>query len=350
MKRSTIIGFAFLLAIVALLVWYYGFQGHVFIDPFIPSTYLNAIFTITAIIVVYQVVVKITRFGIIRSKGTVGESRMVKSVVKFLFIFLVLVVVVFLWVPLGAVGDIFALFGGSMLGWSLQAPISGIAAWLMVSIVRPFRVGDRVQLPQHNLVGDVVSISPLYTTLNQVGGSVGSEEPADRTILVPNAMLFSSLVINYTPKHQDELLQSHSAKINAEAPRAYMLDEFVLRISFDSDWDDAERILLEAARNATADIIKETGQQPYVRGDYGDWYGPFLRLRFLTNATQRPKIIYEISKYVFKAVQASDKVDMAIPYIYSFRKSAQMSGHPANGNDESKPPRKKEIEPKETGN
>ncbi len=350
MKTRAIIGFILLLSIVALLIWYYGFQGHLFIDPFIPSTYLNAIFTITAFIVVYQVVVKIIRFGVIRSKGTVGESRMVKSVIKFVFILLILVVVMFLWVPLGALGDLFALFGGSMLGWSLQAPISGIAAWLMVSIVRPFRVGDRVNLPQYNLTGDVVSISPLYTTLNQVGGSVGSEEPADRTILVPNAMLFSSLVINYTPKHQDELLQSHSAKINAEAPRAYMLDEFVLRISFDSDWDESERILLEAARSATAEIIKQTGQEPYVRGDYGDWYGPFLRLRFLTNATQRPKIMYDISKYVFKAVQASDKVDMAIPYIYSFRKSVQMAGRPTNGNDEGKSPQKKGLEPKEPGN
>jgi hypothetical protein len=87
-----------------------------------------------------------------------------------------------------------------------------------------------------------------------------------------------------------------------------------------------------------------------VRGDYGDWYGPFLRLRFLTNATQRPKIIYEISKYVFKAVQGSDKVDMAIPYIYSFKKSSQMEGKPSNGNGDGKAKHKPEPGLREGGN
>jgi hypothetical protein len=54
-----------------------------------------------------------------------------------------------------------------------------------------------------------------------------------------------------------------------------------------------------------------------------DWYGVFLRLRFMTLATDRPRIIHEISKRVFKSVQASKNVDLAIPYIYSFRKGHQ---------------------------
>jgi len=338
MKKSTIIGYLFLFLVILIAIWYYGFQGSLVIGGIIPPSYFNAMFLIALLIVIYQVLTKFIRFGVLRSKGSEGEAHMVRAVFKFVIIVAVVFVFFLFFGDLGALGGLFALFGGSMLGWSLQAPISGMAAWLMVSIVRPFRVGDRVQLPQYALVGDVVSISPLYTTLNQVGGSVGSEEPADRTILVPNAMLFSSLVINYTPKHQEELIKSHSEKFRHQPARAYMLDEFVLRISFDSDWDEAEKILIEAARAATADIIEKTGQQPYVRGDYGDWYGPFLRLRFLTNATERPKITYDISKYVFKAIQANDKVDMAIPYIYSFRKGAQWFGKSPDGNGGHKPP------------
>jgi len=213
------------------------------------------------------------------------------------------------------------------LGWSLQAPISGVAAWMLISIMRPFRVGDRIQLPSFGLVGDVVDVSALYTTLNQVGGSVGSEEPADRTILIPNAMLFGALVINYTPKHQEELIrQSHLKNEKKDGdPSSYMLDEFVLRLTFDSNWDEAERILLDTAREVTADIIRETGEQPYIRADMADWYGVFMRLRFLTNATMRPKIIHEISKRVFKAIQNNDKVDFAIPFIYSYKKGQDMA-------------------------
>jgi hypothetical protein len=102
-----------------------------------------------------------------------------------------------------------------------------------------------------------------------------------------------------------------------------MLDEFVLRLSFDSDWDEAEKILLDSAKEVTADIIQKTGQEPYIRSDMSDWYGVYMRLRFMTIATDRPKIIHEISKKVFKSIQASKNVDLAIPYIYSFRKGLQ---------------------------
>ena len=76
----------------------------------------------------------------------------------------------------------------------------------------------------------------MYTTLNQVGGSIGSEEAIGRNILIPNAMLFSQVAINYTAKQQ--------------AP--YFLDEVIIRLTFDSDWDIAEKILLDAARKSPA--------------------------------------------------------------------------------------------------
>src|SRR5208283_6130526 len=99
--------------------------------------------------------------------------------------------------------------------------------------------------------------------LDQVGGTIGSEEAVGRHILVPNAMLFSQVVINYT--------------VTQDA--AYMLDELVIRITFDSDWDEAERILLDAADRVTGDIIRISGVKPYIRSDIYD-YGVYLRLRY----------------------------------------------------------------------
>ena len=34
-------------------------------------------------------------------------------------------------------------FFGMMLGWSLQQPVTGIAAWLMIILKKPFRIGPR---------------------------------------------------------------------------------------------------------------------------------------------------------------------------------------------------------------
>lgn len=203
---------------------------------------------------------------------------------------------------LGTFGAAFSLFGGMLLGWSLQAPVSGFAAWILVSLKRPFRPGDRVQFPNLNLTGDIKDIGAMYTVLNQVGGSIGSEEAVGRHILLPNAMLFGQVVINYT-------VSQHAA---------YMLDEVVVRITYDSDWQKAEEILLRAASDITADVIRATGKPPYIRADLYD-YGVYLRLRYHTRATERAETAYRINRAIFREIQATPSVDIAIPYVYSYR-------------------------------
>jgi small-conductance mechanosensitive channel len=334
MRKMSIYSIVFVLLSIIFCIWYYIFDGRTVIGLFIYGNQIDniviSILSIAILIIVYKIGIIIIKTLIIKTKGTGGEIVMIKGVFQFFIILLAIIIIAATWTSIGTLGTLFIAFGGMFLGWSLQGPISGMAAWLLVSIARPFRVGDRVQLPSYALVGDIVSISPLYTTLNQVGGSVGSEEPANRTILIPNAMLFSSLVINYTPKNQNELIKNARSIHNTvdACESAYMLDEFVLRLSFDSDWDEAEKILLNVAKEVTADIIKKTGQEPYLRADFGDWYAVFLRLRFMTLATERPRVIYEISKRVFKEIQHHPNVDLGIPYIYSYHKGNQWA--PAN--------------------
>ena len=50
-----------------------------------------------------------------------------------------------------------------------------------------------------------------------------------------------------------------------------------------------------------------------------------MRLRFMTKATDRPRITHEIVKRIFRGFQRSARVDFAIPHIYSFRKGVQAS-------------------------
>ncbi len=310
------------------LFWYSKLGGESLVTG-VPLEYTQQLIVLVLVVASLFVLYKIGAFFLkslmLKMGGKEGEVGMLQGVYKFIIITVGILTLLSSWFSLGSLGAIFAAFGGMFLGWSLQGPISGLAAWFLVSVIRPFSVGDRVQLPSYSLVGDIVHITPLYTILNQVGGSVGSEEPANRTVLIPNAMLFSALVINYTPKDQGELIElSNKRKAMAGSSQsAYMLDEFVLRLSFDSDWDEAEKILLDAAKEVTADVIKKTGQEPYIRADMTDWYGVYMRLRFMTVATDRPKVIHEISKKVYKAVQASRNVDLAIPYIYSYKKGFQ---------------------------
>ena len=242
-------------------------------------------------------------------RGAPGEVKMLTGFVRVVTIIIMIIVLLYATGTLQAIGTVVGAFAGLLLGWSLQAPVSGMAAWVLVTIKRPFRVGDRVLFPSLGLNGDVLEVGLMYTKLNQVGGSIGSEEAIGRNILIPNAMLFSQVAINYTPEHT----------------AAYFLDEVVIRLTYDSDWDAAERILINAARAVTEDIIRETGKEPYIRSDNYD-YGVYMRLRFMTNAMDRPRVSHEILKRIFADFQRNPHVDFAIPYLYSYRKGMESAG------------------------
>lgn len=242
--------------------------------------------------------------GVRHRSGPEGEIRMLNGFLGVITGLVIIGAFVYSLGRLQAVGTLAAGFAGMLLGWSLQAPVSGVAAWVLITLKRPFRIGDRVLFPSLNLLGDIKNVGLMYTVMDQVGGSVGSEEAIGRDILIPNAMLFTQVAINYTPKAQ----------------AAFFLDEVVIRITYDSDWDSAEKIMLKAAETVTADIIRETGEKPYIRSDMWD-YGILMRLRYMTMAKDRPRITHEIVRHIFKAVQKNHKVDLAIPFVYSFRKS-----------------------------
>ncbi|MEI6807131.1 MAG: mechanosensitive ion channel domain-containing protein [bacterium] len=256
----------------------------------------------------YELVALVINITIRRRRGSIGEVKMLTT---FARIMAAIVIVALLLSATGALARWIAVvsaFAGMLLGWSLQAPVSGIAAWILVTIKRPFRIGDRVLFPSLGLAGDVLEVGLMYTKLDQVGGSIGSEDAIGRNILIPNAMLFSQVAINYTPR-QDS---------------AYFLDEVVTRITYDSDWDTAEKIMVNAARKVTANIIKETGKEPYVRADMYD-YGVYMRLRYMTLAMDRPRISHEILSIVFKEFQHHPRVDFAIPFVYSYKKGVERS-------------------------
>jgi small-conductance mechanosensitive channel len=239
-----------------------------------------------------------------RKKKPTAEWMMVNRLYWLVGILACFAVVFYGLGILGKVSTLLSLFGGMVIGWSLQEPLSGLVAWVLINLRRPFRPGDRVQFPKLELTGDVKNIGAMYMELNEVGGTIGSEEAVGRSVFIPNAMLFDHVVINYASAH--------------EAP--YILDELVVRITYDSKWDVAERILIDAARQVTKDVIEATGTTPYIRSELYD-YGVYMQLRYQTRVNERAKTSYKITKLIFEEIQRNPLVDVAIPYIYSYRAS-----------------------------
>lgn len=198
-------------------------------------------------------------------------------------------------------------FLGMVLGWSLQAPVTGIAAWLMLILKRPFKLGDRVIIA--GITGDVMDITLTHVILNQVGGTVSSEERSGRGILIPNAILFGQTITNYTLDEE------------------YILVEVPVRITFKSDWTEAERILVNAAAEVTAEVIQETGEEPFIRAELFD-AGIMMRLRYKTRPVDRAKSLSDIVKIIFHEFAKSDAVEFCYAHsevIYSWKDQPALS-------------------------
>jgi len=184
------------------------------------------------------------------------------------------------------------LFAGlisASLGFSLQRPITGMAAWLMLVIKRPFEIGDRVIIG--NVKGDVSDISLSHVHIKEIGGTIPSEETSGRTILIPNAKLFEEDIINYTRKDN------------------FILDEVSFPITFDSDIDEAQEIAKESAMIVLKDYEKNP-QKPYTR-TYFQPSGVDIFVRYPTLASNRNEISSKITQNVFKKINQTEKIKFA---------------------------------------
>jgi small-conductance mechanosensitive channel len=206
----------------------------------------------------------------------------------FMFAVVVLVIIGF-GESLGTIGITLA-FVSALFSWGVRNPIMNLAAWLMIVLRRPYRIGDRVILG--GITGDVKDITMTYTVLEQVGGTVSGEEKSGRGVMIPNLHLFNWTVINYT------------------ADDKYILDEAPVRLTYDSNIDLAEQIMICHAWEATADAIQETGEQPYVRFELIP-SGVIGRVRYRVLAVDRQKSSTEIVNGIFKEFSQTEGIRFA---------------------------------------
>ena len=283
------------------------------------SDYINSegpflgILSLVSIYVFYQVTRRILRQGLLK------RAYKEENVQHFLFMWR------YLWLGAGTVLGLISFSGslatlgisaaflGMILGWSLQAPVTGIAAWLMIILKRPFKIGDRVIIS--GIIGDVVDITLTHVLLNQVGGTIGGEEKSGRGVLIPNATLFSQVIYNYTLDNSSSGTRpAGDKKVGDVDTAALILDEVVVRLTFESDFDEAERILIEAARQVTADIVLSTGEQPFIRAELFD-SGLYMRLRYQTVAKERQRISSDIARVLLREFQRNERVEFAYPHL-----------------------------------
>lgn len=166
---------------------------------------------------------------IVRHLEDIGHRHNLLRVTKLISIALFCIIITFTIFqdPMGSLYSLGVL--SLILGFSLQAPITSFIGWLYLIFRTPFQVGDRIEVKGHR--GDVVEINFLDTSIMECNGSyLGNDRQSGRIIRVPNSVILSQEVINYSGTSQE-----------------LIWNETPLQIAYTSDLNFVEKCLVNTA-------------------------------------------------------------------------------------------------------
>ena len=183
-----------------------------------------------------------------------------------------------------------------------------IAHWLFIIFRHPFRVGDRIQIGDY--AGDVLDIRFFQFLLMEIGNWVDAEQSTGRVINLPNGMVFSKPIANYSQGFY------------------YIWNEIPVLLTFESNWQKAEGLLLAIANNHSAHLsdtaeqrAKEASRRflffynnltPIVYVSVKD-SGVLLTIRYLCEPKQRRNTSHAIWKEILLTFADQKDIDFAYP-------------------------------------
>jgi small-conductance mechanosensitive channel len=221
------------------------------------------------------------------------------KIVRFVFLGFVLVVI-FPYLP-GSDSPAFkgvSIFIGILFSLGSSSAIANMVAGLLLTYMRPFKVGDRVKIA--DTVGDVLEKTLLVTRIRTIKNVL---------ITVPNAMVMSSHIVNYSSSADQEGLILNTS----------------VTIGYDAPWKQVHELLIAAAE-ATSSILKEPA--PFVlQTSLDDFY-----VSYEINAyTDKPNLMANIYSELHRNIQ--DKfneagVEITSPHFAALRDGNQMAVPP----------------------
>jgi small-conductance mechanosensitive channel len=201
------------------------------------------------------------------------------------------------------------------LAIALQAPLTNLAGWIFIMWRRPFGVGDRIQVG--DLRGDVIDQTIFIFSVLEIGNWVDAEQSTGRVVHVPNGKVFSDPVSNY------------------EEGFKYIWNELGVRVTFDSDWEKAKRLLTEIGNRRDKNLSEAAQEEirltagkmmiylnkltPIVYTAVREW-GVSLTVRYLCDPRNRRGSEQEIWEDILREFQKHDDIEFAYPTQRFFQK------------------------------
>ncbi len=196
------------------------------------------------------------------------------------------------------------------LAIALKDMLASIAGWFYILARRPFEVGDRISIGEH--AGDIIDQRLFRFSMLEIGNWVASDQSTGRVVHVPNSLVFTSTIANYTSGFN------------------FIWNELPIMVTFESNWKKAKRILAvigerhgeETSRHAELAIARAARHQMIMYANLGPkvWTsvadcGVLLTMRYLCDPRQRRSTAETIWEDVLNEFGACPDIDFAYPTI-----------------------------------
>ncbi len=202
--------------------------------PQIPPFYLEILQKSAISVIVICLAVVVSRMAARLLRNRVKDPSQMQTLSMLVRKITYISAVVIILVVVFGLGSNFATIIGILgagVAFASQEVIGSFAGYLNIITGNIFRIGDRIRIG--NVVGDVLDISLLRTTVMEIGEWVKADQYTGRVVSLANRVVFSDPVFNYT---------QHSR---------YLWDEIMVPVTYDTDWRRAVEIILTKGQELT---------------------------------------------------------------------------------------------------
>lgn len=278
--------------------------------PQIPPLYLQILQKLAISIVIVCLAVFVSRVAsrLLRRRVQDDPQMQTLSVLvrKITYISAVVIILVVVFELGSNFATVLGILGAGV-AFASQEVIGSFAGYLNIITGNIFRIGDRIRIG--NVVGDVLDISLLRTTVMEIGEWVKADQYTGRIVSLANRVVFADPVFNYT---------QHSR---------YLWDEIMIPVTYDTNWRRAIEIILAKGQELTRGFhaearaefeemakkyssLPEVPVEPAVYITMTDnWIE--LTLRYIVEARERRSIKGEIHGELLKSFGEEPEITVA---------------------------------------
>lgn len=260
--------------------------------------YIPNLFTIFVICLAIKYLVRLFRYlaGEVQSErlklnGFYPDWAMpTYHIIRFL-LYAFMVAMIYPYLP-GSNSGVFqgiSVFVGLIVSLGSSTVIGNIIAGLVITYMRPFKLGDRIKL--NDTTGNVVEKTPLVTRIRT---------PKNEVVTIPNSFIMSSHTVNFSQSARDYGLIIHSE----------------VSIGYDVPWRLVNKLLVDAALN-TPGVVDDP--RPFVLStSLSDWYPVYQVNAYIKEADKLAQIYSDLHQNIQDRFNA-EGIEIMSPHYMAVR-------------------------------